>query len=235
MTLPQQQYAETINDTIVEHMYIVEQETRKILRRGVIHHEYNDLYQLGMIGLIEAAHRFDHQFQCSFSVYARIRVQGSIIDAMRKKDWVPRSVRKRAKEYNEAVQYLTNKFNRPPTKKEICSYINLPLEKLDSHTKLCMITPLISIEERGDNPLPIDDKGICVQEFMIKKEESSQLHTCLRELTQQEQQLIKMYYFEDKSMKAIAQEFGVSESRICQLHGAIKKKLYYRLKRQYCH
>lgn len=229
MGLPKQQYTATINDCIVEHMYIVEQEARKIIRRGIIHHEYNDLYQLGMVGLIEAAHRFDHQFQCSFSVYARIRVQGSIIDAMRKKDWVPRSVRKRAKEYNEAVQYLTEKYNRPPTKEELCSYINLPVEKLDNHTKLCMITPLISMEERGDNPLPVD--GQCMQESMIKKEESSRLHACLSELTEQEQQLITMYYFEEMSMKAIANEFGVSESRICQLHGAIKKKLYYRLKR----
>ena len=229
MGLPKQQYTATINDCIVEHMYIVEQEARKIIRRGIIHHEYNDLYQLGMVGLIEAAHRFDHQFQCSFSVYARIRVQGSIIDAMRKKDWVPRSVRKRAKEYNEAVQYLTDKYNRPPTKEELCSYINLPVEKLDNHTKLCMITPLISMEERGDNPLPVD--GQCMQESMIKKEESSRLHACLSELTEQEQQLITMYYFEEMSMKAIANEFGVSESRICQLHGAIKKKLYYRLKR----
>lgn len=229
MGLPKQQYTATINDCIVEHMYIVEQEARKIIRRGIIHHEYNDLYQLGMVGLIEAAHRFDHQFQCSFSVYARIRVQGSIIDAMRKKDWVPRSVRKRAKEYNEAVQYLTDKYNRPPTKEELCSYINLPVEKLDNHTKLCMITPLISMEERGDNPLPVD--GQCIQESMIKKEESSRLHACLNELTEQEQQLITMYYFEEMSMKAIANEFGVSESRICQLHGAIKKKLYYRLKR----
>ena len=229
MGLPKQQYTATINDCIVEHMYIVEQEARKIIRRGIIHHEYNDLYQLGMVGLIEAAHRFDHQFQCSFSVYARIRVQGSIIDAMRKKDWVPRSVRKRAKEYNEAVQYLTDKYNRPPTKEELCSYINLPVEKLETHTKLCMITPLISMEERGDNPLPVDEQ--CIQESMIKKEESSHLHACLNELTEQEQQLITMYYFEEMSMKAIANEFGVSESRICQLHGAIKKKLYYRLKR----
>ena len=143
MGLPKQEYSPTINDCIVEHMYIVEQEARKIIRRGIIHHEYNDLYLLGMIGLIEAAHRFDHRFQCSFSVYARIRIQGSIIDAMRKKDWVPRSVRKRAKEYNDAVQYLTNKYNRPPTKEELCSYINLPVEKLENHTKLCMITPLI--------------------------------------------------------------------------------------------
>ena len=70
MGLPKQQHTSTINDCIVEHMYIVEQEARKIIRRGIIHHEYNDLYQLGMIGLIEAAHRFDHRFQCSFSVYA---------------------------------------------------------------------------------------------------------------------------------------------------------------------
>ena len=231
MGLPQKECSTTIHDTIIDHMYIVEQEARKIIRRGVIHHEYNDLYQLGMIGLIEAAHRFDYQFQCSFPVYARIRVQGSIIDAMRKKDWVPRSVRKRAKEYNEAVQYLTDKYGRPPTKEELCSYINLPLDKLESHTKLCMITPLISMEERGDHPLPIDEGGVCVQESMIKKEEASRLHTCLSELRQQEQQLITMYYFEDMSMKAIAKEFGVSESRVCQLHGAIKKKLYYRLKR----
>ena len=234
MTLVQHQYIDNINDTIVEHMYIVEQEARKILRRGVIHHEYNDLYQLGMIGLIEAAHRFDDQFHCSFSVYARIRVQGSIIDAMRKKDWVPRSVRKRAKEYNEAVQYLTHKYNRFPTKEEICSYINIPVDKLEIHAKLCIITPLVSMEERGDHPLPIDDKRPCVQESMIKKEESSLLHLCIKELKLQEQQLVKLYYFEDKSMKAIALEFGVSESRICQLHGAIKKKLYYRMKRQYC-
>ena len=60
------------------------------------------------------------RYMDSFSVYARIRVQGSIIDAMRKKDWVPRSVRKRAKNYNEAIVYLTQKYERPPTKEELC-------------------------------------------------------------------------------------------------------------------
>ena len=151
MGMPKKKYSITINDAIVTHMYVVEQESRKILRRGVAHYEYDELYQLGMVGLIEAAHRFDDRHQCSFSVYARIRVQGTIIDAMRKKDWVPRSVRKRAKAYKEAVQYLTEKHERSPTKEEICSYIDIPVQKLEKHTKLCAILPLISIEDRGDH------------------------------------------------------------------------------------
>lgn len=228
----QQQHPISTNDAIIAHMYVVEQETKKIIRRGVTHYEYDELYQLGMVGLIEAAHRFDNRHQCSFSVYARIRVQGSIIDAMRKKDWVPRSVRKRAKTYNEAIVYLTQKYERPPTKEELCIYIDIPVQKLETYTKLCTITPLISMEDRGDQALPICEKTGCAQESIIKKEEFSMLHACIKALPEQERELIHMYYFEEKNMKQIAACFSVSESRICQMHGRIKTKLFQLFKRE---
>ena len=222
-----------IQEIVLEHMNIVHQEVRKLFPRGAIQNDYNDMVQIGVIGLIEAANRFDAQRCRSFAVYARIRIQGAIIDEMRKQDWVPRSVRQRAAQLKDSISYLTTTLGRKPSIKEICNYIGITEDKFATFCVHSEIAPLLSLEDGGEFPIrnQISYEEETVQERVINKEQKQILATLIKELNEQEQKIVQLYYFEDMNMKEIASFFGVSESRISQIHHKIKKHLAIKLRR----
>ena len=233
MGFPARKQEHLTQNTVLEHIDIVHQEVRKILRRGVKQYEYNELFQIGVLGLIEAIQRYEEQKCTAFSVYARIRIQGAIIDEIRKRDWVPRSVRKRAKELNAVVTEQTKKKGRKPTDQEIASSLGLSVCKVDRFRHLSHIHKMTSLESNPENPLHESipcEVTIDAQQQVLKKESHKHLHLVLATLNEQERRIIEMYYFEDQSLKSIAQEFGVSESRICQIHIQLKKRMAKRLK-----
>ena len=222
----------TRNEFIVSHMFLVKQEVRKLIRSGVSQNEFDELVQIGMLGLIEAANRFNQQQQCSFSVYARIRIRGSIIDELRRKDWVPRSVRARAKRLEEASSYLKNKLDRQPTTKELSSELHICEKKLSSFQSISILRSLVSMEDGGETPirntLPSDDQN--AQDYLIQKESIFLLKQALLSCSKQEQELIHLYYFQNQSMRQIAAQHGISESRICQNLKQIRNHLAAKLR-----
>ena len=212
------QNSSTLNDVIVSHMFLVKQEVRKLIRSGVSKNEFDELVQIGMLGLIEAANRFNQQQQCSFAVYARIRIRGSIIDELRRKDWVPRSVRSRAKRLEEASSYLKEKLNRPPTSKELCTELDIPEKKFSSFQSISVLHALVSIEDGGDTPIrnTLRSDSQDAQDSLIQKETLFLLKQALQDCSSQEQDLIHLYYFQNQSMRQIAAKYNISESRVCQ-------------------
>lgn len=213
-------------ELIIEHMSIVHQEVKKMMRRGVVQHEYNELVQIGTIGLIQAVHRFDEIKGQSFSKYARIRVQGSILDELRKRDWVPRSVRQRSKKLKISEQHLQEKLKRSPTKEEVCSYLDIDEKRFSSYLFHSEIAKVVSMDA-GENPIreQISSHTHNPQEDILKKERMAALKECIETLLPQEREIVEQYYFQNKNMKTIAEYFGVTESRICQIHRKVKQKL----------
>jgi len=226
-SLQKNNFSSTRDEVIIAHMFLVKQEAYKLIRGGISQHEFDELVQMGMLGLIEAAQRFNDQQQCSFSVYARIRIRGAIIDALRRKDWVPRSVRTRAKKLDEASSYLQQKLDRNPTTKELCAELDIPEKKLSSFQALSELHSIVSIEEGGDTPIRSTLKSDAqdAQEYLIQKETLFLLKQALRECTEHEQELITLYYFQNWSMRQMAAYYHISESRICQQLKQIRNHL----------
>ena len=228
METPHPKDIDSINNFILGYVHIVHQEVQKITHKGCNFQDYDDLIQLGMLGLIEAAHRFDGRHPHAFAVYARIRIQGSIIDAMRKKDWIPRSVRKREQLLQETIRYLHTKNGCYPTPHDIAAQLNIPIEKYDGFRRLCLIHPLVSIDE-DIHSISTEEQDI--QEALITEEVLRDVFSCVETLHPQEQDIIHLYYFEEWTLREIAEKYAVSESRICQLHSKIKHKLEKKLRK----
>jgi RNA polymerase sigma factor for flagellar operon FliA len=232
MGLPKSQQVQSVEQNqILAHMHLVHQEVRKMMRRGIVQYEYDELVQIGTIGLMEAVYRFDELRRQSFSMYARIRIQGSIIDEIRKRDWVPRSVRQRSNNLKEGVEYLKEKLQRTPTRKELCAHLNIKERKFSSYRFHSEIAPLVSLEA-GEFPIidqvPSTDSD--AQEALMNKEAIQEMMQLIDDLSPQDKEIIRQYYFEDKNMKSIAQCFNVTESRICQIHQKIKKQFARKLR-----
>lgn len=217
---------------IIRYIPLVHREVKKLMKNGVVYHEYDELVQIGAIGLIEAATRFDERLGRSFSKYAQIRIQGAILDELRKRDWVPRTVRQRAKKLSSCIELLQNKLQRTPTKKEICAYLEIEEDDFERFCFYGKITPLVSIDE-GEYPIRerLLSEAMNPQEGLLNKEMIQELRDVLSTLEPKEQTIINQYYFEEQQMKVIAEQFHVSESRICQLHQKITKKIAKRFKR----
>lgn len=231
MGLPKNQANTTTQQQrIIDNLHLVHHEVKKLIRKGVVHQEYDELVQIGTIGLMEAVYRFDELVGQSFSKYARIRIQGSILDELRKRDWIPRSVRKRSKDLKNGVAHLEDRLKRAPTRKEICSYLGIEESRYSSYCFHANIAPLVSMDE-GDFPIRnrISSEVFTPQDELIHREEIDRLKSVIQTLTPQEREILEQYYYEGLKMKEIAERFGVSESRICQIHRKVKSKLAQRM------
>jgi len=227
MGLPKNRVNTTMQqEQIIENLPLVHHEVKRLIRKGMVHQEYDELVQIGTIGLMEAVYRFDELVGQSFSKYARIRIQGAILDELRKRDWIPRSVRQRSKNLNNGIAHLEERLKRPPTQKEICSYLGIKETKYSSYCFHANIAPLVSMDE-GEYPIrnTISSHNSNPQDTLIHKEEIETLQHVMQTLSEQEQEILHQYYYEGLRMKEIAVNFNVSESRICQIHRKLKVKL----------
>ncbi|WP_336772252.1 FliA/WhiG family RNA polymerase sigma factor [Paenibacillus sp. MMO-58] len=185
----------------------------------------DDLASNGVMGLIDAIEKFDYCRGLQFETYASWRIRGSIIDGLRQGDWVPRSVREKAKRIEEAYQSLEQKYLRSVSDAEISEYLNVsekefttmlheiaittvcsledPIREEESETRLSLL-----IDERAKNP---DHKA---HEFFLK----DSLISGIEKLTEKERTVISLFYYEELSLSEIAEVMSLSPSRISQLH-----------------
>ncbi|CAM3142693.1 FliA/WhiG family RNA polymerase sigma factor [Paenibacillus lupini] len=185
----------------------------------------DDLASNGVMGLIDAIEKFDYCRGLQFETYASWRIRGSIIDGLRQGDWVPRSVREKAKRIEEAYQNLEQKYLRSVTDAEISHHLNVsekeftnmlheiaittvcsledPIREEESETRLSLL-----IDERAKNP---DHKA---HEFFLK----DSLISGIEKLTEKERTVISLFYYEELSLSEIAEVMSLSPSRISQLH-----------------
>ena len=187
-----------------------------------------DLISYGIFGLIDAIEKFDPGRAIKFETYAIARIKGAIIDELRAMDWVPRSVRSRAREIESAYIVLENRFKRVPSDSEVAIHMGITVKELgDILTKLSY-TSVVSFEElwvggdreEGQNALgSIKDESA---EDPVAIFESEEIKTILADaidrLPEREKTVIALYYYEGLTLKEIGQVLGVTESRVSQLH-----------------
>lgn len=190
--------------------------------------DIDDLVSFGMIGLIKAVEKFDPEKGVTFETYATYRVRGEIIDYMRRNDWVPRGVRKRAQAIEKAAEEFKSETGREPTEEELSIKLGVKKSDIAQAMSECERINLISFEE------VLQDASIKERNFisedtpemsLAKSELIEVLAEAIEELPERERLVITLYYYEELTLKEISSIMGVSESRVSQLHTRAVKKL----------
>ena len=191
--------------------------------------EQADLVSYGIFGLIDAIEKYELDRGIKFETYAISRIRGAIIDELRAIDWVPRSVRFKAREIEKAYNALENKLKRPPSDKEIAKEMEISIDDLNniytqlSTVSLVALDELMSVEgERGDKLSLVetleDTKTAGPVESIESEEMKGILSSAINRLPEREKIVITLYYYEGLTLAEIGKVLGVTESRICQMH-----------------
>ncbi len=183
--------------------------------------EYDDLVGYGIFGLIDAIEKFDLDRGLKFETYAQIRIRGSIIDNLRKLDWIPRRVRKKSKDLERATDELENQLGRRVTTAEIAEKLELSLEEMNNLLSETSTLNIASLEEtlqnKGDASLSTGDTESPEMNY-INNEMKEILATTIDSLSENEKLVVSLYYYEDLTYKEIGKVLDLSESRISQIH-----------------
>lgn len=191
--------------------------------------EINDLINDGVLGLIDAIEKYDETRSVRFETYAITRIKGSILDALRSLDWVPRNVRRRAREAAREYEALEAELGRVPADAELAARLHLTVRELDRLRQRMGGASLVSIEEPhvGD---ALEDRESDVAGEIERDEVRAELAAAVESLPPQERTVIRRYYFKGEPLKEIKGALDVSESRVSQIHARAVAHLRQRLR-----
>jgi RNA polymerase sigma factor for flagellar operon FliA len=191
--------------------------------------EQADLVSYGIFGLIDAIEKFDLERAIKFETYAISRIRGAIIDELRAIDWIPRSVRYKAREVEKAYASLEGKLHRTPSEAEVAEEMGISLDDLHqvfsrvSFVNVVALDELLSVGgEKGDKLSLVDTLEDTKAEDPVAAFESEEtkylLAKAINQLPEREKIVVTLYYYEGLTLAEIGQVLGVTESRICQMH-----------------
>lgn len=192
--------------------------------------EYDDLVSYGIFGLIDAIDKFDYGKGIKFETYASLRIRGSILDQIRKMDWIPRSVRQKQKSITEASKKLEALKGPNYSDADMAKELGISEEEYDTWMQQTNVTNISSLDdfmEQGNDVKASAHHGTGVnpENRILKEELKSQLTEALSMLTEKEKTVVLLYYYEDLTLKEISRVMEVSESRISQLHSKALTKM----------
>jgi RNA polymerase sigma factor for flagellar operon FliA len=192
------------------------------------HVDEGDLVSYGLLGLIGAIERFDPDREIKFETFAIARIKGAIIDELRALDWVPRSVRARARDIERAIAELEKQLHRAPNDEEIADKLGLTQEELDgslteiSRSSIAALDELWTASDGGDQIALLDTiedtLGPEPQSALAETEMREALGESIARLPEREKLVVTLYYYEELTLREIGEVLGVTESRVSQLH-----------------
>jgi RNA polymerase sigma factor for flagellar operon FliA len=198
--------------------------------------ELDDIIQAGMIGLMDAASRYEEGHGTQFETFASQRIKGAMLDELRQNDWMPRSVRKTLRQIEQAIARLEQRHSRPPTEDEIARELGVTLASYQSQLAGARGMELVLFDDLGR----ADDDDYLARHVPDNREnpsarlEDRQFREALIRgidaLPEREKLLLSLYYEQELNFKEIAAVLEVSESRVCQLHGQAVARLRSRMK-----
>ncbi len=226
----QEQSAEVL---VAEHASLVKRIAYHLVNRLPPNVQADDLIQAGMIGLLEASRNYDPSQGASFETYAGIRIRGSMLDEIRRSDWTPRSVHRKARMVAEAMRDIENEEGRDARDVEVADVLGMSLRdyhKILQDASGCRIFSLEELQSVGELPQERKDGAISgpfegMQRDMFK----SELSEAIAGLPERERLVIALYYDKELNLREIGHVLGVSESRVCQIHSQATLRLRSRL------
>lgn len=212
------------DDLVSKHAALVKRIAYHLMSRLPPSVQADDLIQAGMIGLLEASRNYDASQGASFETYAGIRIRGAMLDEIRRTDWTPRSVHRKARQVAEAVREIENKEGRDARDVEVAEKLGIELHEYHKILQDSTGCRVFSIDDSGINgdetPQPVADTP---RNEPLDNLHSADFKAALAEsiagLPERERLVMAMYYDEELNLREIGEVLGVSESRVCQIHG----------------
>jgi RNA polymerase sigma factor for flagellar operon FliA len=204
------------------------------------HVDEGDLVSYGLLGLIGAIERYDPDRDVKFETYAISRIKGSIIDELRAMDWVPRSVRARARDIERAIAELEARLGRAPTDEEIAGKLGVSQDELAdsltdiSRSSIAALDELWTVSSTGGDQIALidtieDTQGPEPQSALAETEQKEAIAEAIARLPEREKLVVTLYYYEELTLREIGEVLGVTESRVSQLHTKAVLRLKARL------
>ncbi len=196
---------------------------------GLPHYvDFNDLVSAGLLGLIQAIDNFDPDRLIKFETYAIPRIRGSILDELRSQDWFPRSLRRKAKQLEEAYNTLETKLGRTATDAEVAKALHIDLKEFDGLLGEVSVATIMSLDAESsgadsENATSLveflaDPAGENIEHELARQEMKELIGRRIAELPEKEQLVLVLYYYEELTLKEIGEILDVTESRVCQVH-----------------
>jgi len=219
------------NPRVVAHLPFVEQLARRVAATMPHSIDIGDLVQDGVIGLIDAAHRFDESRGIKFETFAERRIRGAMIDALRKDAW-PRGVRRQRRELEAAREQLRRELGCEPSLADLAAKMGSDEKRLGRTivriNAIESTSPLANAENHDESTLPaalIPSEPEQPDTAYEKSETKDRIRAAIESLPPREQKVIGLYYYQEATMKQIGAEIGVNESRVSQLHARAIRRL----------
>lgn len=195
--------------------------------------EYEDLVSYGIFGLIDAIDKFDFLKDVKFETYASLRIRGSILDQIRKMDWIPRTIRQKQKKIDAVIKEMEVRYGRTATDEEIAEGLGITGDEYLDWQSQMKITNVVSLNEFLEQGSEVSNEASNTkstqfdspEEVLERDELKKMLAEALELLTEKERKVIVLYYYEELTLKEISSILEVSESRISQLHTRALQKM----------
>ncbi len=230
-TTPQQE--EGKDDLVERHVVLVKRIAYHLVSRLPPSVQVDDLIQSGMIGLLEAARNYNPNQGASFETYAGIRIRGAMLDEIRRSDWTPRSVHRKVRMVAEAVREIENEKGRDARDNEVAEALGLSLEEYHQILKDAVGCRVFSFDDPGvlgedhEQLLPSGDDGPL--DLLQTEDFKRSLAEAIASLPERERLVMSLYYDDELNLREIGEILGVSESRVCQIHGQALVRLRARI------
>ena len=227
------------DEIIIEYAPLIKYIAQKIASRLPANIELDDLISCGVIGLMDAIEKFDPSRDNKFKTYAEFRIKGAMFDELRAQDWVPRSVREKAKLLEKTYSKLESNLGRAATGEEMCHELQCTQEEFHTLLNKVRVIYFLNIDDsasfnRGDKKLLAnimeDSRSNNPFAAMNYKNVREKIKEGIKALPEKQRLVLSLYYYEDLNLKEIGQVLGVTESRISQLHTQALIGLKFKLK-----
>lgn len=222
------------NKIVEQYAYLINKVAYKLISRLPANVEMDDLKSAGVIGLIDAAEKYDPEKSSNFRSYAEIRIRGSMVDELRALDWVPRSVRKKSNTIDNGRRELARQLGRQPTDAELAEALDLNLEEFRIYADKAHALSVVSYEDLGTAAGPdrrdfldsvADPEATDPEADSTENNRRDLMLHAIQQLGERQRVVLSLYYFEDLNLKEIGTILGVTESRISQIHSKSVRQL----------
>jgi RNA polymerase sigma factor for flagellar operon FliA len=222
------------NELVLQELPQVYYVAARIHERLPKHVDMNDLVQAGVIGLLDACRNYDPDKDAQFSTFAKYRIRGAILDSLRKMDWGSRTLRRKGRAIAASAAKLESQLGRHPLEEEIAADLKMRVDELQNALAqldgLFLVGQLTNVA--GDSAEPFDliesapsAGGDNPFELCLEGEMKAQLSAAVSRMSEREQLVLSLYYYEELTMKEVSEVVGIAVSRVSQIHAAAMLKL----------